>query len=449
MTPDETLENPAPRSWAGLGRFFRIWLGGTVSIFGTTLSGFAIGVWVFQKTGSATDFSLIAFFNLLPGLLLSPLIGAVVDRVDRRTLLILGDVTAALVSLAFLALLTFGHLEVWEIYLLVSVTSVSNMVQMVAFEASLSQLVPRQHFARAHGMMQLGQAAAQILAPPLAGLLVGTLGIQAVILIDFLTFLFGMSMLFTVSLPAPPAQGPRGQGWGALLRESWQGWSYIRERPGLVGLVVYLAALNLLLRLGTVLMTPLVLAFASAARLGFAVSAGSLGTFLGGLLISTWGGPRRRVSGILALTPLMGLGFLVMGLRPSVPWIAAGVFLFSFAVPLINGSYLALWQSKVAAEIQGRVFAMRRLVVQITAPLAYLIAGPLADHVFEPLLAPHGRLTPSLGPLLGVGQGRGIGLLFVVMGVLFLIVTAASLGYPRLRRVESELPDVSHAAAQA
>jgi DHA3 family macrolide efflux protein-like MFS transporter len=447
MTVDESAGRA--RSWAGMGAFLRLWLGSTVSIFGTALSGFAIGVWVFERTGSATEFSLIAFFNLLPGLLLAPLIGPLVDRFDRRTILILGDVCAALVSLAFLALLSLGRLETWAIYLLVSITSISNMFQMIAFEASLSLLVPRQHFGRAHGMLHFGQAGAQILAPPLAAVLIGTIQVQGVVLIDFLTFLFGMSMLFTVSLPAPPASAQRGSGAGSLLRESWRGWTYIRERPGLVGLVGYLAVLNLLLRLGTILMTPLVLAFASATRLGFVVSAGGIGTLLGGLLMSIWGGPKRRVSGILALTPLMALGYLLTGLRASVPWIAAGVFLFSFAVPLINGSYLALWQTKVAAELQGRVFAMRRLIVQITSPLAYLIAGPLADHVFEPLLAAGGRLAPSLGPLLGTGKGRGIGLLFVTMALSFLFVTAASLIHPRLRRVESELPDVSHAGAQA
>lgn len=430
--------------WAGMGGFFRLWLGATVTVFGTTLSAFAIGVWVFEKTGSATDFALIAFFNLLPGLLLSPVIGALVDRFDRRTILILGDVCASLVSLTMVGLLAFGRLEIWWIYLLNAVLSISNMFQMVAFEASFAGLVPREHFARAHGMMQFGQAGAQILAPPLAAVLVGLIQIQGVIFIDFLTFLFGMGMLFTVSLPAPAPRGPRA----SLLRESWQGWTYIRDRPGLVGLVIYLAALNLLLRLGTILMTPLVLAFASATRLGFVVSAGSIGTLLGGLLMGAWGGPRRRISGILALTPLMGLGFLLTGLHPSVPWIASGVFLFSLTVPLINGTYLAIWQNKVVPELQGRVFAMRRMVVQITSPLAYLVAGPLADQVFEPLLAPGGWLAPSLGALLGVGKGRGIGLLFVVMAFSFLLVTAASLGYSRLRRVESDLPDAVHAAPQ-
>ena len=448
MATSETPTNG--RRWAELAPFLRLWLGATVSVFGTSLSGFAVGVWVFERTGSATDFALIAFFNLLPGLLVTPLIGAVVDRVDRRTILILGDVCAALVSLAIVGLFVAGRLEVWAIYVLVSITSISNMFQMVAFEASLSYLVPKQHFARAHGMLHFGQAGAQILAPPLAAALVGVIGLGGVVLVDFATFLFGVSMLLTVSLPAPAAAGaPRPAGAGGLLRESWQGWSYIRERPGLVGLVLYLAALNLLLRLGTILLTPLVLAFASAVKLGFVVSVGSVGTLVGGLLISTWGGPRRRVWGILALTPLMGLGFLLVGLRPSVPWIAAGVLVFSAAVPLINGSYLAVWQSKVARELQGRVFAMRRLVVQITAPLAYLVAGPLADRVFEPLLAPSGPLAAALGPLLGTGKGRGIGLLFVLMAITFLLVTAASFVYPRLRRVESELPDASPSPAQA
>jgi MFS family permease len=444
----EATSAAQPRPWTGMGRFARVWLGGTVSVFGTVLSGFALGVWVYQKTGSATDFALITFFNLLPGALLAPFVGAIVDRFDRRTILIAGDIAAAVISLVTLALLSAGRLEVWMIYGLVAVTSISNVFQMVAFEASLSFLIDRRHFARAHGMMHFGTAGAQVLAPPVAAVLVGLIGINWVVFIDFLTFLFGMGMLFTITLPAPPRTAPPA-GLGGLLRNAFAGWPYIRARPGLVGLVIYLAVLNMLWRLGTVLMTPLVLSFSTPTQLGFVVSVAGVGTLIGGFLISAWGGPKRRVAGFLALTPLMALGFFVAGWRSSVPWIAAGVCLFSLAVPLINASYLALWQVKVAPEIQGRVFAMRRMVFQLTAPLAYLAAGPLADRVFEPLLAAGGPLAPSLGVLLGTGKGRGIGLLFIAIGIAFLALTAASLLQPRLRRVESELPDALPPTAPA
>jgi hypothetical protein len=191
-----------------------------------------------------------------------------------------------------------------------------------------------------------------------------------------------------------------------------------------------------------VLVTPMILSFTSAAVLGRVLSVAGAGMLAGSLLISVWGGPSRRVLGILGFTMLQGTILVAGGLWPSAMLIAATGFVFLFTVPIILGCSQAVWQSKVAPDLQGRVFAVRRMVAWSTLPLSYLISGPLADRVFEPLLAVNGPLAGSVGRLIGVGKGRGIALLLILLGLLVMMTAAAFSRYSRLRQLESELPDV-------
>ncbi|HWN40765.1 MAG TPA: MFS transporter, partial [Thermoanaerobaculia bacterium] len=255
--------------------------------------------------------------------------------------------------------------------------------------------------------------------------------------------------LLLVRIPAPPPSAAGRAAQGSILRQAAYGWSYIVRHPGLVGLLTFFALVNLLLGFVIVLVTPLVLSFSSAAELGVVLSAGSFGGLLGGLTMGAWGGPKQRIHGILGFSPFLGLGLLIMGLSPSVPLIAAGLFLFHFVVPIVNGSNQAIWQSKVEPDVQGRVFAMRRLLTQFTTPISFLLAGPLADYVFEPMLAPGGALSGSVGRWIGVGTGRGVGLLFIIMGGTLLISAASGYVFPRLRLLEKEIPDAVPATPPA
>jgi MFS family permease len=421
--------------------FLVIWGGQVVSALGTSLTGFALGVWVYQHRGSATRFALIALVTTLPGILLSPLAGALVDRWDRRWAMIVSDAGAGCATLALALLFWRGRLELWHIYLLLTVGSMFGTLQWPAFSAATTQLVPKEQLGRAAGLTQTGSGAAELLAPVLAGALVVSLGLGGVMLIDFATFLVSVATLLSVRVGRPETSADGAAARGSLLREAVAGWSYIRRRPGLLSLLALLAATNLSLGMMQVLVAPMVLSFASAAVLGRVLSVAGLGMLAGGLVMSAWGGPARRVSGILAFLMLQGVTLVIGGLRPSAPLVAAAGFAFLFATPVILGCSQALWQSKVAPDLQGRVFAVRRMVAWSTLPLGYLVAGPLADRVFEPLLAASGPLAGSVGQMIGVGKGRGVALLLMSLGLLVLITVAVFSRYPRLRRLESELPD--------
>jgi MFS family permease len=436
----DAMKTDATRTEAQRRRDFRlVWLGQVVSLLGTELTNFGLGVWVYQRTGSVTDLTFIFICASLPGLLLAPFAGVYIDRWPRRRVLALTDVGAALGTLSLLALLLADRLELWCIYLIVGFSAAFLSFQIPAFAATVTLMVPKEGLGRANGLLQLGSSAAQIAGPLLAGALVPFIGLPGLIACDLTTFLIGVGTLFLARIPDPErsAAAPAG----GLLEEAAFSFRYLRRRPGLLGLLAFFALLNLLLAMSQVLSTPLVLARGTATHLGMVLATGGVGLLAGSLLMSVWGGPARRMNGVLGFSPVLGLACLVMGAAGSIPGIAAGIFLLGFVVPIINGCDQALWQTKVEPELQGRVFGTRQLLEQITVPLSYLAAGPLADRVFEPLLSPGGRLAGSVGRFLGTGPGRGIGLQFVTMGLLLIIATLCSLSSSKLRSVEEEIPD--------
>ena len=260
-----------------------------------------------------------------------------------------------------------------------------------------------------------------------------------VIAIDLATFLLAAVSLLVVPIPRLPTAG------GGARRSYWRdvaaGWSYIATRPGLLGMTLYFAALNLTEGMGNVLRAPMVLAFAPPTVLGAVMSAAGVGALAGSLLMSAWGGPRRRIHGVLGFTALAGLCMVMAALRPSVFLIGIAYAGRYVCGPLFSGCATAIQQSIVAPEMQGRAFAVGSAVRGATLTLVYLIAGPLADGVFEPLMAVGGTLAGSAGAVIGTGPGRGIALLMGLLGLLVVGVAAAGRLYPRLYHIEEELPD--------
>lgn len=421
--------------------FLIIWLGQVVSLVGSGLTSFALGVWVFERTGSATQFALIGLAAVLPRVLLSPLAGAIVDRYDRRRVMIFSDVGAGLSTLAVVLLLFTAQLEIWHIYLLAAINAAFGTVQWPAFAATTSLLVSKENLGRANGMVQFGRAASEILAPAMAGVLVGRIRLEGVIFIDVVTFLFAVGTLLLVRFPRPENLAASPPQRTSLWQDLSLGWRYISARPGLVGLLLFFAVVNFLWGMVGALITPMILNWTSSDALGLIISIAGVGMLAGSLIMSVWGGPRRRISGVLNFEMLSGLCFVLMGLRPSFWLVAAGAFGAHVTIAVVYGSNQAIWQSKVDPQVQGRVFATEQMVARAAAPLAYLLAGPLADRIFDPLLALDGPSTSSLGQILGTGPGRGIGLLFVLMGVIKVAITLIARLNPHLCNVEDELPD--------
>ncbi|MEE8331374.1 MAG: MFS transporter [Acidimicrobiia bacterium] len=425
--------------------FFVVWVGQLVSITGTTLTAFGLQLYVFAETGSVTNLSLVALAYTVPAIILAPLAGSVADRADRRVVMLGADAVAGAATLITAALFFADALELWHIYLLVATGSGANAFQEPAWLASVTLLVPTEQLPRANGLVQLNVGLSFVIAPAAAGALLVTVGLGGVLLVDVATFLIGVITLAIVRFPrATPVGGGPGDSW---VSEAVFAWRYLRDRPGLFGMLWIFAGVNFMLSFGNVLIIPLVVSIASEASAGAVVSAAGLGAVTGSLVVSAWGGPKKLVAGIMAGMFVGGLLTSVAGLRSSVPLIGVAFVLMLVVMPIVNALSQTIWQRKVEAGIQGRVFSLRRMISSAVSPLAILAAGPLADSVFEPRLQPGGALADSVGAVIGTGPGRGIGFLFVLSGFGMMILAVYGYSRPRIRGIESEIPDAEVLAA--
>lgn len=423
----------------GMRIFLTLWIGQFVSAIGTGLGSFALGVWMFERTGSTTQFAMMGFVAAITMLTLSPIAGSLADRWDRRRLLLLSDLGSGTTTLVMAALLFTGRMQPWHVYPIIVL-----MVGFVSFQgpalfSSISLLVPRDQLVRASGLFQTSRSIAQIIGPLTAGMLVGRIGTSGVILIDCVTFAIALVTVLLVRIPRPPQ---REEVRRSLLGDLRHGWDYVRGLPGLLALLSLYAVTNFCMGMVQVLLTPLVLSFATPVELGTVNSAGAAGVMMGGLVLTLWGGPRRRILGVFVFLVVQALILFVGGVQPSIPLITLAVCAFMFTVPMATACNQAILQSKVSIDVQGRVFAVSGMIATGSVPLAALVAGPLADRVFGPLLLAGGPLADTvIGRLIGVGPGRGMGLMLVCLGILVLFTVGFAFLNPRLRQLETAVPN--------
>lgn len=428
----------------GMAAFLLIQLGQTVSILGSSMTGFALSIWAYQLTGQATALALVAFFNFGPSVLLSPIAGALVDRWNRKLVMMISDLGAALGTIAIFILYSMGDLQIWHLYIVGAITGAAQAFQFPAYSAAITMMIPKEQYGRASGLMSLAEPAATIFAPVLAGALIGSIGVGGIMIIDIITFSAAFSALAAVRIPQPKATAEGIAARGSLLKESGFGFTYILARPSLLGLQLMFFYINLVGSISFTVMTPMILARTNldSVALGWVFSIGSIGGLAGGLLMSAWGGPKRRVHGVLLGMAAIGVFAVIpLGLAGPVMLWAFGNFMFGLILPVLNGSNQALWQAKVPPDLQGRVFSVRRLIAQITAPVGMLAAGPLADRVFEPAMQSGGWLADTFGGIVGVGPGSGMGLMFVLAGAVGTIGALAGYLVPVIRNAEDILPD--------
>ncbi len=434
------IDRPPGPSPMSMRTFLTVWAGQLVSITGTSLTGFALEVWVYLETRSVTRLALISLAYALPSILLSPFAGALVDRWDRRVTMLGADLLAGGSTLIIAVLYFTGYLEVWHLYLLSGFGALGNAFQAPAWMAAIPLLVPKKHLGRANGLVSTNEAVALVAAPVIAGTMLATVGLGAVLLADVATFLVAVATLAAVRFPTPP-KGEHAP-TGAVGADVAAGWRYLRDRGGLLWLLTIYAGVNFVLSFSNVLLIPLIVTFTSEAVAGSVFSAAGVGALVSSVLMSTWGGPKReRIAWIMGGIAIGGVSVIAAGLRPPLLMITIGAVTLMLGSPVVNATSQVVWQLKVAPEMQGRVFALRRMVAQAATPLALVLSGPLADRVFEPLLAARGALAGSVGRVIGTGPGRGIAFMFILAGVGMILLATAGWLHPRVRRIEEEIPD--------
>lgn len=387
---------------------------------------------------------LMQVFYITPFLLMSPLAGVMVDRYSRKLMMMISDISAGIGTIFILILFLTGNLEFWHLYVAAALNGIGNTFQWPAYSAAISVMVPKEQLGRVNGLMSLMEARPGILAPIAAGALLPLIGIQGILILDITTFLIAILALSYVFIPKP-AQSEEGiRSRGSFFKEALFGFEYIFKRPSLLGLQLIFLAANLFSGIGFTLLAPMILAKTNQNSLIFGTvqSMFAVGSVAGGIIMSIWGGFRKRVHGVLLGWLALGIGMMIMGFSNTLSiWIGASIFINLFG-PLINSSNQAIWQSKVHPDLQGRVFSARRLIAWLTTPISPIIAGTLADFVFEPIFRNPDNGMIFLTDIFGKGSGTGMGFLFFLCGVCVIMVGIGGYLFKSVRDVEEVLPDV-------
>ena len=434
----------------GMFGFSLVWLGQFVSIIGSSMTRFGLTIWAWEVTGKATALALVGFFSLVPMLVLSPLAGAVVDRWSRKKIMVLGDLVAGLSTIFLLTLFTLEKMEIWHIYIVAVVIGAGEAFQRPAYMAAISTMIPKKHYGRAQGMIGMVGSATGIISPVAAGALLGFIGINGIMIIDIATFLFAISMLLIVRIPQPVESGEGRQAKGNMWRESAFGFKFLLKRKPLLYLLMSYAVLNLVLTFAFSIQSPMILARTNTNELmlGTVQMFFGLGGVAGGAVMSIWGGPKKRIRGVfLSVIGAMLLGPTLLGLGRSLPVWAAGAFCVVFFSQFASSSSSVVWQTKVPHDVQGRVFAYRGMIASIASPIGMILAGTLADYVFEPMMQVGAWGADVFGSLVGTGTGAGMGLMMVLAGAVGVILGLTGFIVPSIRNLEKLIPDCDDAAS--
>jgi len=425
--------------------FSTVWVGQLVSVLASNMSNFALTIWAFEKTGSATVLGLVSTSFLVPFLLISPIAGAMVDRYNRKIMMMISDLGAVLATAAILILNASDQLQIWHLYITAITYGLSATFQWPAYMAAITVMVPKEQYDRANGMMMLVDSGPAVFSPMLAGALLPLIGLNGILILDVITFFVAVIALLIVHIPQPELTEEGQAGKGSLLSEAAYGFKYIFARRSLLSLLVVILCLNLVHGFaGWSLMTPMILLRSenNSAILGSVQSAFAIGGVVGGLIVSAWGGFKKRIRGMLiGWATFAFFGLFLFGLGQSLYFWIPFAIIASMSFPLSQSASNAIWQSKVAPDVQGRVFSARRLIAWLVDPIMPIVGGALADNITEPAMNASTALAHSFGWMVGNSPGSGIALQFVFAGLAYIAIITLIWFIPAIRNVETLLPD--------
>ena len=385
--------------------FFTIWSGQVFSLLGSAVVQFALVWWLTQTTGSGTVLAAATLVGMLPGIILGPLAGVYVDRWNRRLVMICADGLVALIALWLAYVFWRGNVNVWYIYLALLIRGLGGAFHYPAMQASTSLMVPKNQLTRVAGMNQSLHGLMNIFGPPLGALLIAWMPVWGILLIDVATALIAIIPLLFVTIPQPrrvEATGGDRRSQSSIWADLVAGFRYVVSWPGALILFGMAMAINFLLTPTASLLPLLVTRYfqGGAIHLAGFESAWGIGMVIGGLLLSIWGGFRRRIYTSLMGLSLLGIGILIVGITPAwALWMAvAGFFIGGVMIPITNGPLYAIVQASVRPDMQGRVLTLVGSLISVMSPLSLAIAGPVSDVTgVRPLFIASGLLCLAMG----------------------------------------------------
>jgi MFS transporter, DHA3 family, macrolide efflux protein len=412
------------------------------SAIGTEMTQFALTIWIWQQTQTTTAIALLSFFFLLPQIAISLLAGIIIDRFNRQKLMIFSDVCVGACTIAIGLLHSIGWLQIWHLYGLAIIYGCCGQLQGLAFSASISSIVDRKHYSRVSSMRMLIMYGGAIISPALVGSLYPTIGLMGIIAIDLATFIIGISTVLMVRIPQVKSSSDLDDG-KTIWQQLFWGIDYIRARPSLVAITTIFCLFLFAYHTTETLYSPMILARtgSNAQILSTVAIAAGIGGVVGAVVLSVVGGVPSQIQGMLVGFIGVGLGNLVLGLgQTQGVWMVAQFFA-ACCIPLAYSSTDAIWYTKVEPAAQGRVLAAAHTIGSIFGALASVIAGVLADRVFEPLMNSGNSIALALSPLFGTGKGSGIALLLTISAIAMVSIGIGGNAFPSLRNAEALLPD--------
>jgi DHA3 family macrolide efflux protein-like MFS transporter len=367
-------------------RFFTIWGGQAISIIGSQLVQFALIWYLTVQTGSATVLATASLVGLLPNVILGPFIGTLVDRWDRRRIMLVSDTAITLVTIGLAVLFALDAVEVWHIYVAMFFRALFGSFHTNAMAASTSLMVPVEHLTRIQGFNQMLNGGLNVISAPLGALLLGVLPMQGILAIDVFSALFAIVPLLFTRIPQPDRHTgiTEDDGQETIWQGVKSGLRYVISWPGLLIVSLMTVGINFTIIPAFSLMPLLVKEYfgGSAIHLGWVESAMGIGMFVGGAVLGAWGGFKRNiVTSMLGLMG-MGLGTLVFAVSPSTAlWLAViGSLLVGIMTPMTMGPFYAMIQTIVEPDMQARIFSLLNSVGAAMVPIGLLVAGPVADR---------------------------------------------------------------------
>ena len=417
--------------------FLLLWGSQTVSQLGTAMTDYAIIIWVYSQKGTASSVTLLTVCSFLPTIFLRFLAGSMVDRWNKKRIMLIADLLAACGTLAVFVLHSADVLQIWHLYAINFLLSLMNAFQEPASFVAVSMLVPKEHYARAGGLQGFGGAAISILAPALGALLLAYGGLELVLTIDLVTFAIAfLVLLFLIRIPETEKKETEEE---PFSKTCLAGIRYLREHTAILRITLFLAVINFLAKLGNDgMLSPFILGRTGNNQpvLGAVESFTALGVLAGSLLVTLMKPAKKRIPLIFITTGLIFFGNIIQSLT-SQPWLwcaaAFGSYLFA---AVMNVNMDTLMREKVPLEMQGRVFSAKSTLQNFTIPIALLLGGLLADTVFEPFMLADSPLQRILTCLFGIGKGTGIGLMFFIVGVAGMLISFTRLRKPIYRELD-------------
>lgn len=416
-------------------KFLMIWIGELISSIGSGMTAFALGVYAYQLTGSASAGALITLLSFLPMILLGTIGGVLADKMDRRLMMICGDFFSAFGLVYILICVKGGHAAIWQICVGVVISAIFTSLIEPAYKATVTDLLTQEEFARASGMVQIASSAKFLISPFLAGIVLNLGDISTILYMDIATF--GITVI-TLSLVRKDTKAPikYNEKKFELVTELKEGWKGITAQKGVLTLVLLMTAVCFYMGFIQILMTPMVLSFSDAKSLGYMESISASGMLVGSVLIGIFNIKKHYLRTLAAGLFIGGLSIAAMGSGANIWLIGGAAIIFFTTLPYVNTCADVMIRVNVPNELQGRAWGIIGFISQMGYVAAYALAGPLADYLFNPMLEEGGILAETVGKVIGVGAGRGIGLMLIISGLLLSIVGIYMGWLKELRAIE-------------